>query len=295
LVEGMTIPAIIHNSNFFYISMPVYEDGSIDCWKRIALSNLSNELERGWLVTEIPVGKEVNFHGLGAYKILSAQWEHTQASYIVYVQECVQSMNSKMIGLFSETFEQKQRWKDKRVKWTAKGMPYKYKDNFGYTLADGYSTNLFYLTDNGWQLTVITAYADETFSIDAVQDQFFCLDEIRELFSTGRLSSNPKGRITVLITSFATITAEALYATDSDEKLKEIEDMSVRISGKIGIHERCQKLYYEYLIWPCEENKERLRAAYEAVPEHERIYLGDMDTKDGDYRRILYTDDKREV
>ena len=34
----------------------------------------------------------------------------------------------------------------------------------------------------------------------------------------------------------------------------------------------------------------------EAVPESERMYLGDMDSKDSDYRRILYyPDKKREV
>ena len=43
-------------------------------------------------------------------------------------------------------------------------------------------------------------------------------------------------------------------------------------------------------------NREVLRKAYEAVPESERMYLGDMDSKDSDYRRILYyPDKKREV
>jgi len=60
-------------------------------------------------------------------------------------------------------------------------------------------------------------------------------------------------------------------------------------------HEKCREIYYEYLVYPCEDARERLRAAYEAVPEHERMYLGDMDSKDWDYRRILFTDEKREV
>ena len=46
---------------------------------------------------------------------------------------------------------------------------------------------------------------------------------------------------------------------------------------------------------PCDYTKEKLRKAYEAVPEHERMYLGDMDSKDWDYHRILYSDKKREV
>ncbi len=50
-----------------------------------------------------------------------------------------------------------------------------------------------------------------------------------------------------------------------------------------------------YLVEPTDFYKEELRKAYEAVPEHERCYLGDMDTRDSDFRRILYTNDKREV
>ncbi len=42
-----------------------------------------------------------------------------------------------------------------------------------------------------------------------------------------------------------------------------------------------------------EATRERLRAAYEAVPEHQRLFLGDMDTKDGDYKRILYHPERK--
>jgi len=102
--------------------MPVYEDGTIDCWKRVALSDLSGELKSGWLVTEIPVGKSISIHGLGEYEILSAKWEHTPKSFLKSVNH-VQSMNSEMAGLFSETAEQKQRWKENKVCWSADGTP----------------------------------------------------------------------------------------------------------------------------------------------------------------------------
>lgn len=51
-----------------------------------------------------------------------------------------------------------------------------------------------------------------------------------------------------------------------------------------------------YLENPIEFYRDKLREKYERVPEHERMYLGDMDTKDWDYQRILYRpDEKREV
>jgi len=67
------------------------------------------------------------------------------------------------------------------------------------------------------------------------------------------------------------------------------------VQNKPDAHERCINAYHAYLVEPTDFYKEELRKAYEAVPEHERCYLGDMDTRDSDFRRILYTNDKREV
>ncbi len=40
----------------------------------------------------------------------------------------------------------------------------------------------------------------------------------------------------------------------------------------------------------------KLKEKYKAVPKHERMYLGVMDEKDSDYRRIIYRPKiKREV
>jgi hypothetical protein len=32
IVEGFSIPAIIHNSQYFFVEIDVYEDGRVDCW-----------------------------------------------------------------------------------------------------------------------------------------------------------------------------------------------------------------------------------------------------------------------
>ena len=72
--------------------------------------------------------------------------------------------------------------------------------------------------------------------------------------------------------------------------------MPAYVGNKGTAHERCVKAYHNYLEYPCEQARERLREAYEAVPEHERIFLGDMDTRDTDYIRILEQPEiKREV
>jgi hypothetical protein len=295
IIEGVTVPAIVHNGSYFYITMPVYEDGSMDCWKRIALSDLSRELDADWLATEIPVGETIDIHGLGNYQIIDAEWEHTKESYIAYIQNVVRSMNADMAGLFKETPEQKRRFEKNRVRFGAKGTPYKMTNNFGYDFMDGKSSNVFYKSGESWRVALITAYEDASLAIDAVPGRFFSPGEIRDLFARGALSGNPSGTVKILLPGLGAVTGEALFDTDSTEKLKEIENMTARAEGRPDAAERCQEAYYEYLVWASDENKERLRAAYEAVPEHERMYLGDMDTKDSDYRRILYTGRKREV
>ena len=85
------------------------------------------------------------------------------------------------------------------------------------------------------------------------------------------------------------------YFVEKSQKFKEIEDMMKKVCEEETTLELCKEAYFEYLTDPCDYTKEKLRKAYEAVPEHERMYLGDMDSKDWDYRRILYSDKKREV
>lgn len=294
-IEGVTIPAIIHNSGYYYIDMPIYEDGSMDCWERISLSELSLKLEKNWLVAEIPTGKNIGIHGLGNYKISKSTWEYTKQSFEKNVIQTIKKLNSNMAGIFEKTTEQLERWDKHRVSFSASGIPFKLNGGFGYEYSDGLSTKILYKTENIWQLTTIIVYKDGNISVDAVPDRVFTLDEIRELFASNNLSTDPEGMITISIPGLGVIECKSEYNVYSSEKLKEIEDMLQTISGKPSLHEECKKRYFDYLVYPCDRNKERLKTAYEAIPEHERMYLGDMDSKDGDYTRILYTKEKREV
>jgi hypothetical protein len=116
------------------------------------------------------------------------------------------------------------------------------------------------------------------------------------MFSSGTLSSSIDGEFQISIPHFAELTVSAQYKVDTQEKQKEIKSLLAKVKGEADTLEICRRIYHQYLINPTTANRERLRQAYEAVPEHERMYLGDMDTKDADYVRILYQPDlKREV
>ena len=117
------------------------------------------------------------------------------------------------------------------------------------------------------------------------------------LFSDGRLSTTVKPDTWVQIDGLGKIQfGESIYSVSTEEKLKELEELLKKLRKEPTAHEACVNAYHEYLEYPCDMTREFLRKAYEAVPEHERCYLGDMDTRDTDYQRILYhPDQKREV
>lgn len=74
-----------------------------------------------------------------------------------------------------------------------------------------------------------------------------------------------------------------------EELIKEVADIIKELNGKPDTSKICQLAFEEYQKKPTEINKEKLRVAYEAIPEHNRRYvLGDMDRKDGPIRSILY-------
>jgi len=90
------------------------------------------------------------------------------------------------------------------------------------------------------------------------------------------------------------VVAKKGWSADAREQLREAEDMVAKLSGKPDSIERCRAAYEAYLDSPSEEAREALRVAYHAVPEHNRRYVGDMDTKDVAVRMILFGDQEIE-
>ncbi len=145
-------------------------------------------------------------------------------------------------------------------------------------------------------LTSVSAFSDGYFSVDGLDgEEYITLDKIRELFSEDVLCVKPSDNETVSFGALGKARCKTVYDVLKEEKIKEIENELLRLQNKPDALETARQAYLNYLMLPTEQNKEKLRFAYKAVPEHQRMYLGDMDTRDRDYIRILYTDDKREV
>ena len=294
-IEGVTVPAVIHNGQYFWLNMAVYEDGTVSCWNKTDLSDVPYQLSRGWLTPFVPEGKGLSIYGLCWLEIVKADWSFDKDSYYKFIQKTVRSLNPEMANIYKTTDREKAKWKDYRVAFTADPTPCKIGGKFGYQLLDGDSVNILLRNDGKITLTQMNIYADETFSIDALGEQFFTPQEIEKMFKDKTLCTSVEDGERVSFGALGSAECKTVSSTKPSEKLKEIREKSLRVQNKPDAHERCQRAYHAYLVEPSAFNKEQLRKAYEEVPEHERIYLGDMDTRNTDFERILYTDEKREV
>lgn len=297
LVEGVTIPAIIHNLNYYLIQMAVYENGTVSCWKRSDLAQFRDDLTKGWVVTQIPTDSNISVHNLGFFHISAASWKYDIDEYFLHIKDIVHSLNPEMTNLYHTTKRETDKWKNAKVSWRDSPIPCKLKSPFGYNLLDGDSCYIFYRKDDHLYLTPMTVYADKTIQIDAAGEQLYSQNDIEELFAANILCTCPKNDELVKIEGLGEIVLDASNGQLSvKDKLAEIADTLARVSGEKDSLELCQTAHYQYLTDPNDITREMLRKAYEAVPEHQRMFLGDMDNRDSDIIRILnYPNSKREV
>lgn len=297
LVEGVTIPAIIHNLNYYLIQMAVYENGTVSCWKRSDLNQFHEDLIKGWVVPRIPTYDKISVHGLGFFQIRAASWKYSKNEYYRHVTDIVHSLNPEMTNLYQASEREIAKWKKARVSWMDSPIPCKIKSPYGYTLIDGKSFYIFYRKENSIYLTPLTVYADKTIKIEAAGKQTFSQNDLEELFASNILCTSPENEETVIIEGLGEIVlAKPRDILSVKDKLAEFADAISMVSGEKDSLDRCQEAHYQYLINPNDITREQLRKAYETVPEHMRMYLGDMDTRDSDIIRILnYPDTKREV
>ena len=255
------------------------------------------DLQKGWVVPALPIGQALNIHGLGEFEVRQAKWRYDAQTFYQHVEDMVRRLNPEMGNLYRQSPREAAKWAQRRVSWSASPIPYKVMGSFGYRLTDGDMVNVFYRGVEGTQLTTLTAYGDKTVQISACGERYFSPEEIEEMFAEGTLGAGPQdGAEWVTIEDFGRLLlAPDLAAVTAADKRQEVVQLIKRASGEADAHAQCMAAYYAYLTAPGEWTRERLREAYEAVPEHERMYLGDMDSRDGDFRRILYTSQKREV
>lgn len=290
---GTTAAGIICNGGqHFYTGVEIYENGTANCWELVDLQELRQKIASGWLTCRVPERKTLSVHGLGAYTISNAAWLHDANSYYRALIAKGSTLNPK-----------DDRWKKAASAairtGSLKGSVPVLPSSLPYgSPVEGRGLRLFRRRGERAELCDLILYADGRAALYGEKEEIYdSLEKVFERFDRGELTARLEWPAEVVLPGLGTaIFAEALYEVDNGEKRKEIEEEMTKAQGREMAFEACKKAYVDYLIEPREWARKRLKEAYEKVPEHNRMFLGSMDDKDSDYRRIIYfPHDKREV
>ncbi|MFO0945577.1 MAG: hypothetical protein U1D30_06485 [Planctomycetota bacterium] len=115
-------------------------------------------------------------------------------------------------------------------------------------------------------------------------------EEFKQQVRSGRVVTQPPPNAKVSVSFLAQFTAtDACYWIKPEEFIKEIADEIEGLNGRLTTREKCFAAWTAYEASPSEITKDALRLAYEAVPEHNRVFvLSDQDRKDHPIRQVLY-------
>jgi hypothetical protein len=98
----------------------------------------------------------------------------------------------------------------------------------------------------------------------------------------------PNGaRISTMLSALNFTASEVRGGVEESEFVKQVADEIEALNGRPTSAHICRDRLREHQEDPTETRKQTLRAAYENVPAHMRRFLGDMDSKDWEYRHIL--------
>ncbi|OME89808.1 MULTISPECIES: DUF7638 domain-containing protein [Paenibacillus] len=299
IVEGTTIPGVICNGGqYFYIDVDIYDDGMTNCWELVDLKGLKNKINSNWLTPVVPVGQNLSIHGLGAFQVKEANWRFNQESYYEHIEQTIRLLNPEFVNIYEISEREQKQWEARRVAHSPRPTDFYVKSELFYQTAEGDGFNIFMKNEGANYLVHLNVYQDGQVMIYNLPQDVQChLDEANVWFQDGTLFTTFDRELPIRMAGLGEVTlSEPLYAAEIEEKHKEFMDLHKKLNGEKTALEECRDAYYLYLENPIEFYREKLREKYERVPEHERMYLGDMDTKDWDYQRILYRpDEKREV
>lgn len=298
-VEGTTVPGIINNGgHYFYINVDVYEDGMVNCWELVDFSGLRDKLASNWLTSSIPSGESLSIHGLGSYKVQNANWHFNKEKYYAYIQSKVKSLNPEMENIYEITPRQKQLAEERRVKPSPQARDFLVERELFYQTVEGDGFFVFMKYEGKNHLVNLVVYRDgRVICYLPEQELGYRMDELETLFKDGTFFADFDQPTAVSLHGLGeAVLSEADYASDIADKWIEVMDLYRELQGEKTTLEACRDAYYQYLEDPTDYYRQQLKIKYELVPEHERMFLGDMDRKDSDFQRIIYDpEQKRQV
>src|SRR5262245_629496 len=285
---GRALPAFIHNGDYHLTTLDVYADGAVSCWGFVDLPLFERKVASGWVATRPPVGATVSVFNLGGARVAEARWTTSRRDVVRQVREVVRELNPEGRGLIDMEGDDTEIRNG--VRYAKLGLanekPYRKRGRGAVVL--GAEVPVFLKAEDGYRLERWFVYADGQSQLGYGAD-LLPVEEAACLFGHGQLATAVPDGAWVTIDGLGRFrAAEGYWHVKARERVREGYDLLDKLGGQPGSIRRCIELHAEYEREPSAEWRAALRRAYEAVPEHLRRYCGDMDSKDGPIRWILY-------
>jgi hypothetical protein len=168
----------------------------------------------------------------------------------------------------------------------AKGKPYRVDADGNEVPADSIAVLLH--AGSEFQLTPWFVYADGSSRV-GITGTLSSVNEVATRLNGGDLCTSVPDGARITIEGLGWFESQSSgWHVKPEERVREAQDLVAILKGEQGSMRKCMNSFREYQTDPSPENRDQLRLAYEAVPEHLRHYCGNMDSKDGPIRRILH-------
>lgn len=296
VLEGFSIPGIIHNMQYHFTDLQVYSDGLISCWEMVDLLMFKDKLNKGWVVTSIPDGEAISIFSLGNWKIEQGEWQHTKETLYDYIYTLIKKLNptlenlhnyngnnSKMVGKANVA---------KHFIPTPKPYHFDNPSSFFPNRINGEKFHFFFRNDdNKTYLAELSIYKSGDIEITNLpKKKIYKFEDLDTLTKNGTITTDLSIGETVSILNLGSFKVVSGNGVDIKFKLNELTDKFNELNGRENSIAKCARIFDDYKQNPTKKLRDELKEAYEAVPEHQRIFVGTMDTKDYEVRQVIYGD-----
>jgi len=288
-VPGVAIPVFIRNVQHHFTTVDAYSDGAINAWGFLDRPLFRAKVRTGWVATAPPAGATLSAYDLGSATVAEGTWPLTPDDILDRVEEAIRELNPEgrdLLDMQGSNIELRG-----NVKYAKLGYTFKRPYVPGNIMLFGERTLIFRRTAKGFLLDNWFVFNDGSSRIGTTEPLVDLQDVMLRTFS-GELSTTvPDGALIELGDLGSFRVGGGRWLVDMAERRREMLDLLAQTRGSPSSRQVCGDAFKSFLQAPTEENRERLRTAYEAVPAHLRRLLGGMSEKDSRIRKAVYGDE----
>jgi hypothetical protein len=293
-VKGLALPIFIHNGTYFLDTLDIYADGVADAWELIPIPSLQAKIDSGWITTAPPIGGSISIHDLGGGTLSAVEWDMPSTKLASTAQALFRQLNPDQRDLFDFDERRRQLAAEWEIPESQVGLSRMRQNKGAYRRGEngeeiaGATFPLFWSTPSGIYLTECFMYADGLLSVTS-GTMLYTVDEFRPIFEADYVLTSVDDGVWVTVPGLGRFqVTDTYWYVEKEELGKNILNGLNVLRGGPDVIKVCYQAFVAYQNDPTDANREILRAAYEAVPAHHRMYTQrDQDAKDHTIRRIL--------